>query len=218
MSHKDRLVFGSHLDEIVKDTVLMVTGLSDPYTKEHCIMVAELAGGIARRLGLTAKEVHRIKLAGYLHDIGKQAIPHVLITKPGKLSAQEFELVKTHVLVGVNMLEKLNVSADIIRMVGEHHERLDGSGYPMGIRGEEISYGGQIIGIADVVSALITKRTYRTASTNEEVAEILLSMTPHKMQKDIVLAAIECLETEVEALTSLTDYVREVQNSVLNYH
>ncbi|MFC7050202.1 HD-GYP domain-containing protein [Emcibacter nanhaiensis] len=211
-------IFNSDTDEIVKNTVLLLIGLSDLYTKEHCIMVSELAARIAQRLGVLPGEIEKIKLAGYLHDIGKQAIPQGFISKPGKLSPQEYELVKTHVQVGVDVLHQLKVSPAVVRMVGEHHERLDGSGYPNCLRGSEISLGGQIIGVADVVSALVSKRTYRTASTADEVEKILMDLIPHQMDPEIVQTALDCLRAEVDEIFMVTDYAHEMQNAVHHYH
>ncbi|WP_321397834.1 HD-GYP domain-containing protein [Emcibacter sp.] len=207
-----------HLDEIVKDTLLLVTGLSDLYTQEHSVMVAELAARIAERLHILPAGIEKIKLAGYLHDIGKHAIPAGLLAKPGKLSAPEYELVKTHVTVGCELLQKLKVSDDVVRMVGEHHERIDGSGYPAGLKGEEISLGGQILGVADVISALVSKRTYRTPSGVREVGQILMSETPHKMAPEVVLAALDCLETEVGDVFTLSDKIGDLLDEGRRYH
>ncbi|MFC7049062.1 HD-GYP domain-containing protein [Emcibacter nanhaiensis] len=205
-------------DEIVKDTLLHVTGLSDLYTQEHLVMVAELAARIAERLSVLPGEIEKIKLAAHLHDIGKHAVPGALLAKPGKLTHHEYELVKTHVDVGTGLLEKLNVSQEVIRMVGEHHERLDGSGYPRGLRGDEISLGGQIIGVADVISALMSKRTYRTAAGTREVGQILMSHTPHQMAPEVVLAALDCLESNVDEVFTLTDQVGDLLDEGRRYH
>lgn len=205
-------------DEAVKNTVLLLTGLSDPYTKEHCILVAEIASRIAKKLGFTSFEIERINLAGFLHDVGKQAVPKILLSRPGKLSSQEYELVKTHVQVGIEILKKLNVSSDVIRMIGEHHERLDGSGYPNGLKGTAISFGGQIIGVADVVSALISKRTYHTASTPLEIEKILTKLVPHQMASKIVIAALDCIQSDIKGIFIKTDYMRDVQKTPRHYH
>jgi len=193
-------------DEVVKNIVLVMIGLNDPYTKEHMIMVAEFAARIAIKLGLSLSSIEEIKLAGFLHDVGKQGIPKVILSKPQELSYQEFELVKTHVDIGVSVLKTLNVSDRVINIVAEHHERIDGSGYPRGLKGSEISLEGQIVGVADVVSALMSKRTYRTAATEKEVEEVLLSLMPDKMHPDIVNAALYCIHYDESKTCLINEY------------
>ncbi len=192
-------------NETVKNIILLMIGLNDPYTKEHVIMVAEFSALLAKELGLKKSNIEKIKLAGFLHDVGKQAIPKIILSKPGKLSPQEFELVKTHVSIGVSILEELNVSVDIISIVAEHHERLDGSGYPKRLKGSEISIEGQIIGVADVVSALMSKRTYRTAATENEIKDILLSLTPNQFTPEIVKAALCCIHSNSDHIHMLNE-------------
>ncbi len=180
-------------DKVIKDLALAMIGLNDPYTAEHIEEVAEIVGQIGLQMGLSAFEIERLALAGFLHDIGKQAIPSSILSKPAKLSDEEFALVKTHVNIGVQLLEYANVSSDIVRIVAEHHERIDGSGYPRGLKGDEISLSGQIIGIADVISALTSKRTYRVAATSQEVIEILRGGAAGEFAPAVIDAAIKCL-------------------------
>lgn len=180
-------------DKVIKDLALAMIGLNDPYTASHIEEVAELVKSIAAKMNMSDAEIERLALAGFLHDIGKQAIPSSILSKPSALSDEEFALVKTHVAIGVQLLEYANVSPDIIRIVSEHHERLDGSGYPHGLRGDQISLSGQILGIADVISALTSKRTYRLAASREETIKLLNDSCPDKFSPAVVAAAIECL-------------------------
>ncbi len=180
-------------DKVIKDIALAMIGLNDPYTASHIEEVAELVQLIAANMNMSVDEIEQLALAGFLHDVGKQAIPSSILSKPAELTDEEFALVKTHVDIGVQLLEYANVSPDIVRIVSEHHERLDGSGYPLGLSGAQISLSGQILGIADVISALTSKRTYRLAAPREEVIEILNDNDPEKFAPAVVDAAIKCL-------------------------
>lgn len=167
--------------------------LNDPYIASHCKDVANLAASTAIAYGLSDEEVEKVNLAGYLHDIGKQGMPKVILSKPTKLTPQEFALVQQHVNIGVGMLEKIGIDPAVIEICAQHHERLDGSGYPLGLKGDEISLGGKILGVVDVVSALMTKRTYRIAASKDEVEKILLASTPFDFDAEIVKAVVSLL-------------------------
>lgn len=180
-------------DKVIKDIALAMIGLNDPYTAAHIDEVAELVQRIGANIGMSDHEIEQLALAGFLHDVGKQAIPSSILSKPGELTDEEFSLVKTHVNIGVQLLEYANVSPAIIRIVAEHHERLDGTGYPNGLKGDEISRAGQILAIADVISAVTSKRTYRLAASKEEVIKILNASCPDKFDQELVDAAISCL-------------------------
>lgn len=180
-------------DKVIKDIALAMIGLNDPYTASHIEEVAELVQLIGAKIGMCDHELEELALAGFLHDVGKQAIPSSILSKPSALTDEEFALVKTHVDIGVQLLEYANVSPTIVRIVAEHHERLDGSGYPNGLKGDEISRSGQILAIADVVSAVTSKRTYRLAASKEEVIRILNASCPDKFDQDLVDATISCL-------------------------
>ncbi|MEX0300532.1 MAG: HD-GYP domain-containing protein [Kordiimonas sp.] len=147
---------------------LSMLKLSDPYTSGHCRKVQEWSVEMARAIKLPEASVKAVSGGAALHDIGKQGIPSSVLSKPGRLTFEEYELVKTHVQKGVNLLVEAGAPAQIIRIVAEHHERLDGSGYPNGLYEEEISLEGQIVALADTLGALTTKRTYHIPVTIEE--------------------------------------------------
>ncbi len=178
---------------MIKDIALAMIGLNDPYTASHIEEVAELVQSIATVMDMPEEDIERLALAGFLHDIGKQAIPSSILSKPSALTDEEFALVKTHVAIGVQLLEYANVSPEIIRIVSEHHERLDGSGYPLGLKGEQISLAGQILGVADVISAITSKRTYRLAATRDETIKLLNDNCPDHFSPAVIAAAIKCL-------------------------
>lgn len=133
----------------------------DPYTAGHETGVGTLGAAIALQLGMDAAMVKLIRQSGEVHDIGKIAVPSEILTKPGRLSPLEFEMVKTHTLVGYDILSEASLPWPIAEVALQHHERLDGSGYPNGLHGDEISLPARIIAVADVVEAMTQHRPYR---------------------------------------------------------
>jgi len=135
----------------------------DTYLVDHQKMVSGLARRLAQELKLSANEVEGIRVAGQLHDIGKIALPSELLSKLGILHYEEFELIKTHVKRGNEILANIEFPWPIQTMISQHHERLDGSGYPDGLRNDEICPGARILAIADLVNAVSRTRPYRVA-------------------------------------------------------
>ena len=147
--------------------------LRSPHFHGHSRAVSMQAAAIAETLGLEADEVEQIRTAGLLHDVGMMAIPDTLVQKPESLTNDEVEVIRTHCHRGVEILEPMKHLGEAIRYVYEHHERWDGSGYPEGKKGEEISLGGQIVGIAEAWIAILESRAYREGRTREEALQIL---------------------------------------------
>ncbi|KGE04615.1 HD-GYP domain-containing protein [Pseudohaliea rubra] len=143
--------------------------LRDPYTVGHEKNVALIAVAIGKELGLSEHMLDSLKFSGLLHDIGKIAVPIEILSKPGKISPSEFELVKTHPVEGYNILSRMNWPWPLATVAYQHHERLDGSGYPLGLKGGEIIPEAKIIGVADVVEAMTSHRPYRPAIGIENV-------------------------------------------------
>lgn len=137
--------------------------LRDQYTAGHQRRVAQLAAGIGRQLGLEEERIHGLYLAGVVHDIGKIYVPSEILTRPSRLTDVEFALVKTHVTAGYDILKSIDFPWPIAEIVREHHENVDGSGYPRGLKGEEILLEGRILAVADVVEAITNHRPYRPA-------------------------------------------------------
>ncbi|MHB1913096.1 MAG: HD-GYP domain-containing protein [Acidimicrobiales bacterium] len=137
--------------------------MRDPYTAGHQREVAGLAGAIAREMGLDEEDVKGIEVAATLHDIGKIAVPSDILNRPGQLSRPEFELIKVHVQVGSDIVADVPFSWPVAEMILQHHERLDGSGYPNGLSGGDILLGSRIVAVADVISAMAAHRPYRAA-------------------------------------------------------
>jgi len=135
----------------------------DPYTAGHQRRVADLARAIATEMKLSSDRIDGIRLAGMIHDMGKIAIPSEILTKPTKLTNLEMEIIKTHAEAGYDILKDIEFPWPIARMVREHHERLDGSGYPRGLKDDNILLESKIIAVADVVEAISSHRPYRPA-------------------------------------------------------
>jgi putative nucleotidyltransferase with HDIG domain len=176
---------------------LSMMRLNDPYTAYHQEETMNLAFYIGKKLGLDKYSLSCLSTAAGLHDIGKQGIPKEILSKPGTLREHEFELVKDHVALGVDILEEIECDEKIIRIVSEHHEKLDGSGYPKGLAGDQISLEGQILTVADITCALVSKRTYRPELSTQEIEDILLNEAPQRLNKDAVGAAIVYLDNEI---------------------
>jgi PAS domain S-box-containing protein/putative nucleotidyltransferase with HDIG domain len=160
------------LQDNLEDTVraiATIVEMRDPYTSGHQIRVAELASAIAKQMGLPDEQVHAIHLAGVVHDLGKIQIPAEILSKPGKITDLEYRLIKTHAQAGYDILKGIDFPWPIAQMVLQHHERMDGSGYPQGLKGDQILLEARILGVADVVEAMSSHRPYR-ASLGIEVA------------------------------------------------
>ncbi len=143
-------------------SALMCLGESrDPYTAGHQSRVAHLAVAIGAELGLDADQLEGLRICCLVHDIGKFAIPVEILTKPSRLKPVEFDLLCTHVQEGYDVLAPIHFPWPVAEAVRQHHERLDGSGYPQGLRGDAIGLWGRILGVADTVEAMATHRPYR---------------------------------------------------------
>ena len=145
----------------------------DPYTCGHSERVAHLSRALALEYGLSHHQSERIHIAGLVHDLGKIGVPETVLCKPGKLTPEEFGLIKRHPDIGAVILKDIPLLDDVLPGVLHHHERYDGKGYPGGLKGEEIPLMARIIGLADSFDAMSSNRTYRAAMTREKVlAEI----------------------------------------------
>jgi HD-GYP domain-containing protein (c-di-GMP phosphodiesterase class II) len=145
----------------------------DPYTFGHSSRVSEYGRRIAEGMGLPSEEVRKIELAGILHDIGKIGIPESVLRKPEKLTDEEFAIMRRHPDIAVSILEPLNEIYALLPVIGGHHEKIDGTGYPKGLRSEEIPQAAKILAVADVYDALTSERPYRKPSTPEEALSIM---------------------------------------------
>ncbi len=162
------------LDGIVRALVFAVE-VRDPYTATHQRRVGALAGAIARAQGQNQEQVARLQMAGLLHDVGKISVPSEIMTRPGALNSAEMSIIKTHPEIGFNMLRGIEFDAPVALVALQHHERLNGSGYPQGLRAEEICPEAQLMGVADVVEAMASHRPYRPALGIERALDEVLA-------------------------------------------
>ena len=149
----------------------------DPYLRGHSARVADLSANLATEMGLPEEVVDRVRMAGRLHDLGKIGTRDAVVNKEGPLTAEEFEHVKQHVIIGAQILAPLTHLGDVVSMVKSHHERSDGTGYPDGLRAEEIPLGGRIIAVAEVYDALTTARPYQDKMTPEQAVERMADLS-----------------------------------------
>ncbi len=145
----------------------------DPYTAGHSQRVSDFAVKLGAELGLAAYELKLLEVGMLVHDVGKIGIPDAILTNPGRLTPEEFEVIKTHPAVGAEIIGKTPLSAPCLPIVRWHHEKLDGTGYPDGLVGEDIPYLARIAAVADIFDAITTKRSYRQAIPLEEAMRII---------------------------------------------
>lgn len=145
------------------DALASSVEMRDPYTIGHQRRVTQLACAIAEELGLSEEEIEGLHMAGLVHDIGKVTVPADILIKPGQLTLKEFDMIKTHPQVGYDILKPIEFPWPVAEMVLQHHERMDGSGYPNGLVGEETLLPARILAVADVVEGMVSHRSYRQA-------------------------------------------------------
>ena len=145
----------------------------DPYTEGHSQRVSDYSVEIARQLDLPAEMVHHVRIGSLLHDVGKIGIPDHILVKPGRLTDEEFSVMKQHPVIGANIIREVRKLRAELPALAEHHERLDGTGYPLGLKGDQISLMGRIVAAADVFDAMTSDRPYRAAMPVEEVLDYL---------------------------------------------
>jgi putative two-component system response regulator len=159
--------------ETVLRSLAQMIELRDVYTNGHCERLSAYAAMLGTRLALQSDDVLALQRGGYFHEIGKIGIPDAILLKPAALTAAEYERMKEHTVIGDRLCGELRTLAGVRSIVRSHHERLDGSGYPDGLRGDAVPLLAQIIGIVDVYDAITTARPYKPALTPEEACEQL---------------------------------------------
>jgi putative two-component system response regulator len=159
----------------------------DPYTDGHCQRLSVYATAVGRALNLSEEELAALYRGGHLHDVGKIGIPDAVLLKPTRLTAEEFTLIKQHTIIGERLCGSLRSLKPVRAIVRCHHERLDGSGYPDGLRGDRVPLLAQIVGIVDTYDAMTTTRPYRAALPPTVAFEALLAeVTRGRLRRDLV--------------------------------
>jgi putative two-component system response regulator len=173
----------------VAEALINAMEAKDRFLRGHSQRVASLAVGIARELGLDDETVETIGVAGRVHDVGKIGIREAVLHNPGRLGPEEYEHIKTHVQIGIEILSPLRHHGAVLEYVHHHHEAFDGTGYPQGLRGEEISLGGRVLAAADVFDALTSSRPYRLPLSPADALEMLAGPAGHLLDP-VVYAAL----------------------------
>lgn len=180
---------------MLKSLELLLTLLEyrDVYTRGHTDRGIFYAIKIGESLGLYERELDLLRIGGMLHDVGKIAIPDVILLKPGKLTKEEFEIMKLHVQLGYEMVKDLGLPSESLEVLLYHQERYDGAGYPYGLKGEEIPLLARIYTIADAFEAMTARRIYKTAKTWEQALNELEELAGLQFDPYIVTHAVKVL-------------------------
>jgi len=162
----------------------------DPYTYGHSRNVADIAQAIGKEIGLAGKELTDLYAVSLLHDIGKLGVPDAILTKPGKLTEEEWEIIKRHSAEGERIVSYVKDLSALVHMIRHHHEWYDGSGYPDGLKGGAIPLGARIISVADAYDTMTGKRPYKGPISHEEAAEELRRCSGTQFDPELVQAFI----------------------------
>ncbi|MEI6186510.1 MAG: HD domain-containing phosphohydrolase, partial [Dehalococcoidia bacterium] len=173
------------LDDAI-NTMAKIVEIRDPYTSGHQQKVADLATAIAREMKLDDARIDHIRMAAVIHDIGKMYVPSDILSKPGRLSEIEFSLIKTHSQSGYDIVKSMDFPCAMAQAVLQHHERLDGSGYPNGLKGEDTLLEAKILTVADVVEAMASNRPYRPALGIDKALEEISKNKGRLYEADVV--------------------------------
>lgn len=165
----------------------------DTYLLEHSLNVAILLANFGTHLGLDEEKIQELTLSGFLHDIGKIKIPDEILHKPSHLNEKEMSIMREHVDFGMKVLVEMGIPDSIVRTIGEHHERLDGYGYPEGLKGDDITQFGRMIAIVDTYDAITADRCYKVGMSSKKALQILLEDAPEKYDEWLVTQFVQCI-------------------------
>jgi PAS domain S-box-containing protein/putative nucleotidyltransferase with HDIG domain len=196
-------LLAANLDALVH-TIAATVEVRDPYTAGHQTRVAYLATAMAREMALDEADVQGIRTAAGIHDLGKIGVPAEILSKPGKLSAPEFEIIKQHAQQGHDIVAGIAFPWPVAQMILQHHERLDGSGYPARLSGEQVLPGARIIAVADVVEAMSSHRPYRPAKGTEFALEEIGGQRGRQLDADAVDACVRLFREQAFDLNAGT--------------
>ena len=188
--------------EATVHAVAATVEMRDPYTAGHQMRVANLCSAIARRMGLSDDRVHALELAASIHDLGKIAIPSEILAKPGTLTAVERNLVQTHAQIGYEIIKDVRFPWPIADMIWQHHERLNGNGYPRGLKDDQVMIEARILSVADMVEAMSSHRPYRPGLGLDAALAQVVSERGSTLDADAVDACVAVFREEGFKFTS----------------
>ena len=177
------------LEEMLTQTISLISKISefrDPYTSEHQKQTQKLACAIASEMTLSVEAINDLSMAAAIHDIGKIYISAEILNKPGVLTQLEYQMLQTHVAVGCEIIKDLKLPWKLPKIVSQHHERLDGSGYPQGLTASHILLESKILAVADVVEAMNSHRPYRPALGIEAALQEICKYKGEKYDSEVV--------------------------------
>lgn len=181
------------LHEVV-DALAAAVDAKDSYTCGHSERVAEISLAIAKEMNLSHEEQYLIHIGAHLHDVGKIGIPDAVISKPGRLTNEEFTLIKEHPIIGYHIVSKVKILQTVSLIVRHHHERIDGGGYPDGLAGETIPLGARIVAVADAFDAMTTTRTYKASMSIPEALQELINCSGTQFDRDVVEVFVKIMK------------------------
>ena len=175
----------------VVQMLITVLEVHDPDSIGHQRRVADLVGTLARRLQWPNEEVEAAELAALIHDIGMVSVPASVLGKEALLNADEVQQIQRHVMTGVGMVEHIAFAGPVTALIAQHHERIDGSGYPAGLKGDDVLRGAQLIGMADMLDAMTRNRPYQPVQTTDQALQTLMASAGVLFDVDLVQACVE---------------------------
>src|SRR6202035_1842861 len=208
-----------HVEEIANlhlrtiEALALAIEAKDQTTHDHLQRVRIYAIEVAKELGMTGTDLEALHAAALLHDIGKLAVPEHIISKPGRLTPEEFEKMKIHPIVGAEILERVQFPYPVVPIVRAHHEKWDGTGYPYGLRGEEIPIGARILAAVDCLDALASDRQYRRALPLEDAMARVAAESGTAFDPKVI-QALRARYRELEARAKTTETPLQPQLSV----
>jgi response regulator RpfG family c-di-GMP phosphodiesterase len=182
-----------HAMEGFVQAISVTVEMRDPYTAGHQQRVADLACAIATKMGLSADEIYGLRMASVIHDLGKITVPDSILSKPGRLSNLEYELIKNHVQAGYDILKQIEFPWPLAETILQHHERMDGSGYPQGLKNGNILRPAKILAVADVFETMASHRPYRPSLGLEKALEELRNNSGILYDKEVVATCIRLI-------------------------
>ena len=207
--HIEELQIGQeHLADLYLATIkslALAIDAKDQYTHQHILRVQRYAVATAKRLGITGNEMEAINIGALLHDIGKLGVPEYILLKPGRLTDEEFTKIKKHPEIGAAILDPVEFPWPVLPLVRSHHEKWDGSGYPDGLKGEDIPLTARILAVADVYDALTSSRSYRNAWTHERACEVIYKDSGTHFDPYVADAFLEIITGVVEEMALAGD-------------
>jgi len=194
----------SQLQMSIIETLALAIDAKDHSTHGHARRVQVYSVAIAKSMGIDNREdLEALSTAALLHDIGKLAIPEYILSKPGKLSDSEFAKMKSHVEIGANILEPIRFPYPVVPIIRYHHERVNGSGYPFGLKGHETPLGSKILAVADTFDALTAQRTYRTPLSITDAIELIQNETGSCFDPEVVAAFLRVAQVTAQEVAAL---------------